>query len=530
MTARSGLVDVDKYREARRLHPLTLVHRSVLSVPAVVLLMLPVLRGGSNIYMALLYIAFITVFIFPPIILQYIRFRYWITPKEIVIRSGILNIQHRNIPIERVQDVEIQRNVLARLLGLARIQVQTAGSRAAEGVIEFVKEDEAVEIRGVVRSFQRQAEVGEETTQDESPADGSPQNVLAADIADELVEEGQTLFSMPMRRVLLSGVFRFSLFYLVVIFSGLQYFGMDVEVMVDWVMGRQSGWISRIAEMPPFIVGVATLMIVAVFSWLTGIVSNLNRYYRFHLSRDGDKLHIRSGLLTQLERTIPLEKVQAYIIRTNPLKKTFGWYSLSVQTMGFSASQQGHHSVIPFARMSNIMEVMHSVRPLDPPAVFLPSSRLHVRRVFVRLSAILILAVAGLWYVWGDALYLLALLPFVFYYAVSRYRTQGYRELPDGLYVRRGVFSEAIWVLPPEKHQAFFSSSSYFQRRLGLESVYVDTAGAPSGGAVIADLPTGEARDLLARLIVQMRYADPQDRDLIEDASTDRHPPAAQYL
>jgi putative membrane protein len=44
--------------------------------------------------------------------------------------------------------------------------------------------------------------------------------------------------------------------------------------------------------------------------------------------------------------------------------------------------------------------------------------------------------------------------------------------------VRRGVFRHYIWMIPVEKFHVFYTTASIFQRRLGLKSLFVDTAGA----------------------------------------------------
>jgi putative membrane protein len=521
------MVDVEKFEEGRRLHPLTLLHGSLISIPALLILMLPLLRGG-NLYSSLLYLFFFLVISVPLWLVRYLRFRYWITPKEIVIRSGVFTTQHRNIPIERVQNIEIERGVAARLMGLAKVKIQTAGSSSTEGVLEYVSQNEAQAIRDVVRVFKRRvAEPGSATMAD--TVTPSIESDLETPTPDEV------LVSMSIRRVLMAGVFRFSLIYVALFFSAIQYLGIDVDEIVDWVILGRSETATLLADASPFVIAIVTMVIVALMAWITGIALTLNRFFRFELKRDLDeKLHLRYGLLTLAERTLPLRRIQALVIRTNPLMRWFGWYRLEIQMMGLDAESRGRHVVVPFARWSEIAEILPQIRPLRLPDDFTSVSGKTVRRYTIRASLFIGLTVAAIYFIWSDALWLLALLPFGYYFAHCHYRNHGYALDPEAFFVRRGVFREHLWILPVDRFQAFFLQSSFFQRRLGLRSLYVDTAGAAgSGQSLLSDIPAEVAEDLADLLIDRFQGREPQPFGappfITEGASTGLHPPEARH-
>jgi uncharacterized membrane protein YdbT with pleckstrin-like domain len=71
---------------------------------------------------------------------------------------GVIWKKYTTIPYERIQNVDIQRGLVARLLGLSDLQIQTAGSSAvysryggrglgAEGVLPGVSREKAEELR-----------------------------------------------------------------------------------------------------------------------------------------------------------------------------------------------------------------------------------------------------------------------------------------------------------------------------------------------------------------------------------------------
>ena len=348
--------------------------------------------------------------------------------------------------------------------------------KKAEGVLEYVSRDEAQRIREIVQSYQRQLATAAPATL-EAPAEQVPTPAAVEAMA-------QVLFTMTLPRILLSGAFRFSLLYIALIFSGLQYvmdpLNLTPEQIADWLMGDGLQPLTAVVQASPWLLGIVTVLAAMLLGWLTGIVINLTKYYGFRLWLEGDKLHRRHGLLTVSEGTIPLKKVQSLILRSNPLMRRFGWYRLELQTMGYDVEKQGYQVAVPFAKKDEILELAPHIRPFALPATFTPVSKITIRRMFIRYSMTLLAVLVPLGYYWQPALWGLLALPLLLYLAFLQYRNHGYALHDDMLYIRRGVFQHYVWVVPVDKFQVFYTAGSFFQRRLGLRSLVIDTAGAGS--------------------------------------------------
>jgi len=480
-------------REPQRLHPLTLLLRVGASLPALVIILFPTLQNPSSenvisVVLGLLY----GLVALPAIILQYLRFSYRISQKQIVIQKGVFNRKNRSIPLERVQNIQVERNLVARLLGVARIKIVTAGSSSTEGTLEYVGLEEAHKIRRVVRSFQ------EDTTEE---ADSSEEEIAADD----------TLYSMSLADVLRSGAFRFSLVYLAVIFSVLEL--VDPETLIQGVL-QSEGTVERVTDVmtshPAFAI-LASILIAIFLGWITGIVVHLSRYYRFRLWLDDDKLRMRHGLFTVKEGTIPLKKVQALILRANPLMRAFGWYGLEVQTIGGNVAEEGHRMIAPFAQYDDLLALGQRIRSYDVPDDFRSVSMLTIRRMFFRYTAVLSVVVVPAAYFWpaqwGEVAGLklpwwgFAVVPLILVWVILHYGNHGYQATEDGLYIRRGVLTHHLWILPLEKFHVFVTRATIFQRRLNLKTLYVDTAGAATFAyPEVVDLPADEADEQAKRL------------------------------
>jgi len=86
--------------------------------------------------------------------LSYYFWRYELTETAYKAERGIIWKRYISIPYERIQNVDIYRGIIARLLGLSDIQIQTAGYGAAgargvgsEGRLPGLAKEKAEEIR-----------------------------------------------------------------------------------------------------------------------------------------------------------------------------------------------------------------------------------------------------------------------------------------------------------------------------------------------------------------------------------------------
>ncbi len=486
--------------DVRRLHPMTLVQRFILSLPGFVILLLPVVRSPSttswfNLAFAVLYGA-ITL---PLIVLQYQRFRYWITPRELIIHSGVLTRRRRNIPVERIQNIEIERKLLPRLLGTARVKVVTAGSDRAEGVLEYVSVSEANRIREAIRSLQRMQEEG-----DPALAAAVPESAATGVV----VERPESLIRLSLERVLLSGVFRFSLLYIALIFSALQIFEPDPEALVDFLTrGRFGEWVAALYE-SPWSAALIGVVAASLLSWISGILVNLNKYYGFQLSLEGSRLHKKHGLLTIAEGTIPLKKIQTLIYRTNPAMSLFDWRIMEVQTMGLDVREHGHQVAVPFAKSHETEAIERFILPVEWPERLLPVSRITIRRMSVRYGFVLALIATTLSFWWSAAFWAFSLMPLIIGWAYLQYRHHGYAATDTALVIQRGFVRRMLWYIPIEKFHVFYVTQSFFQRRLKLKTLFVDTAGASSMHfPMIVDLPDSTADELLRKLYERFQHS-----------------------
>lgn len=470
----------------RHLHPATIALRFVKEAPST-LLALPAalaftLRTG--LWGALLLAAALAVALLLVKWLAWRRFRYGVGAAEIVIESGILHRNRRSIPFDRVQDVDIERTFLARLFGLAKVRIETGAGGKDEGLLDSVSLAEAHRLRETVRAWRTDGIAAAVELPGETPA-------------------SQALFAMDVPRVLLFGVFNFSLVYIAGLFALLQTF----DRFLPFDIYDPARWVGLVGPYLPhrwtFGAIAAVLFVAGLLGSVAGVLRTLARDYGFRLSLEGDRLRREQGLFTRSEAVIARRRVQLAQVAGGPLRALFGWSGLSFQTLGAGSDRSGHQSAAPFATRAEIETVLAEVAPLrlPPPPELAPVSRRHIlRSAAARLApaAAAILALA----VWERAaLLLLALLPLLVAGAALERRYHRYALADDLLFVARGVWRRRLWIVPLKNVQSLSLSRGLLQRRLGLATLAIDTAGAPMLNAPrIVDLRSDAAEALAAEI------------------------------
>lgn len=474
----------------RRVHPATVALRFAREAPSTVLAIPAALAfvadaGFGRALWAAAVLALLVLFFN---ILAWLRFRYGIGEREIVIESGLLSRNRREIPFDRIQDVDIERKLLARLFGLAKVRVETGAGGKDEGTLDSVTHAEALRLRETVRARRH----------------GPSAEPAAAEA--ELAPAGETLFAMDMPRVLLFGLFNFSLVYIAGLFALLQTFDDALKAWLGFDIYDPARWVGLFGERLPNRwtpgAAAAVLFLAVVLGVGAGIARTLARDHGYRLSLEGGRFRRERGLFTRSEAVIARPRVQLGQIQTGPLRRALGWFGLTFQTLGAGADSSGHQSAAPFARREELEPVLSATGRLRlPSGALIRVSRRHVLRSIAVALAPASLAIAVVAAAWRPGWMLVFLLPLLAVRAALERHFHRYALDGDLLHVASGIWRQRLWMVPLARAQALSLSRSWLQRRLGLATLSIDTAGAPMlNFPRIVDLREETARRLMAEI------------------------------
>jgi putative membrane protein len=490
--------------QERKLHPMTLLYRVFTNLPAIALPVYFAFSQGSFenwFYIVLSILAL--VFTVPMIILNYYYFDFSIHPKEISIRSGVFSRRQRNIPVKRIQNVNIEQNFLQRILGIAKVTLETAGNAELEGQLEFVSKKDAHDFKELIQKFQYKVKyesvenkniesekISDDDIQSEPEADGKPKDDL--------------LYEMSLKEIVYHGMTRFRPVLLVVVFWLLSmaqqfYFLPQMEqINPDDILKYGESFTSD---------NIALLIVIFAFAllfgtWFLDILLTFNQFYRFKLFDADGKLLTDYGLLTKRHSTIPLKKLQSMTILTNPLKRKFDFFSLIIQTAGLGAARGGSADVaIPLTKYEKLIQIAKHIRKIDIPEEFNNVSRKTIRRAFFRSLIYIAPILVAMYFIYQPLLWSAVLLPLSYLHAYLRWKIMGYFVSGDNIIIKYGYIRQKITIIPIKKIQTLSVEANIFQRRLGLATLHVDTASYSSIGyfseSSIIDIDKDNAIELM---------------------------------
>ncbi|QZY51435.1 PH domain-containing protein [Leucobacter tenebrionis] len=292
---------------------------------------------------------------------------YRIGAEAVEEQSGVLFRKHRRAPLERIQSVNLQRPLLARALGLTKIEVLTGGQggkvelsylshRDAKTVREQILRLATAKRSGATLRLPGEAPAAPEAIVAPAPMgpdgyvfDGSSSGLTAraqdfvdADVDPEALA-AQTLVKVPVGRLVGSIALSWEAVITLVIIVGV-------------VVG------AAVFE-PAVILGVIPLIIV-----MAGIIfGQFNKGFNFTLSRSADAVRTGAGLTATVTETIPFGRIHAVEARQPLMWRPFGWWKVRITTAGHSVSQGGQNTmqnvVLPVGREEDVLRVIDTLLP-----------------------------------------------------------------------------------------------------------------------------------------------------------------------
>lgn len=476
----------------RRLHPATLFTRTIRRLPEYALGLPALGRLGSSAEgLTLLLLGAIGIGVAAAAaLLTWLRFRYGVGDNELVIESGVLFRQRRIIPFARIQDVDIERNVLARLTGTAAVRIETGGAGKDEGRLDAVGLAEAERLRAILRLARA----------------GKAPNAGGAAI----MPEERPLFTMTPARVLLAGVLGFSLLSIAFLAAGFQY--LDPLFRNGWLEpDRLEEIAGRYQGSARWAASLAAALLLILLALLIGIIRTAARDWGFRLTRVSAGLRRRRGLFTLSEVLIPLRRIQLALLRSGFIARQLGWRRLEFQTLGSDVRKSGHQVAAPLGRMAELRPILAEagLDRLPDDGSYTRVSVRHILRQSLRWTALAALPLAANMLFYPELTWAILLLPLPVALAALQWRHHRFHLGDDMLHIRAGIFTRRLFILPLANIQSIELRRGWLQRRLGLATLDIDTAGAGFHHPRISNLPHDKAARLFEALLRPRSPLDP---------------------
>ena len=320
----------------RRLHPLSPMVRSGRAVLAVLTLAGLSASGviGSSAGPRWYDVALPAIVAIAAIVNWYVT-RWKVDGVTLRIETGLLRRDSRQLPVARIQAVDLVRPFLARMLGMAELRVRLAGSSDADGRLAYLSEQAAVALRARLLAAHHGLD----------PATPEP--------AEQIVT------SVPAGRLVGSAAISAAVVACLVVAAGV----VVAEV-------SPAGLLAAAGSL------VWWLIIGAGIIW-----RHVSTQYGFTVATSPDGVRIRRGLLGTVAETIPVQRIQAVRMVEPLLWRPLHWCRLEVDVAGHLGrdTAEGTHAVrkalLPVGGLDEAGRLLRIALPDALPALIRPPRR-----------------------------------------------------------------------------------------------------------------------------------------------------------
>lgn len=413
------------------------------------------------------------------------NYDYFIQDENIKISHGVFRKNNREIPIKRIQNVDIKRNILHRLLGIAQVNLETAGGNTTEASLKYTSENTSRKIQKEISERKRQIR----------------ENIKDKGDEQEKEIQRELLFEIKPKEL---GILSVSSINIRILFGLFIVFGF---------MGSFVGSILEQYNLVFLTGGIFILFLVLLFVWIGSIITVVLKYFGFKLWSVGNSLEYERGLLNRSEGSIPLEKIQKLTIEENPLKRFFGYSTLKIETAGYSSGGSSRNipeSAIPLAETRRTLKLAKNIEDFNDFKLKNISSR--AKRRYIGRYSLVFLFILGvslvLDFILGfNFVFSFILVPFIPLAGYLKWKHRGYDLGDDYFYTRNGFWNRRTMIVPYYRIQNILESQTILQRRWGLSSLTIDIAGTNTfqRDPTISDLDTDDLRSIKDKIYSKFR-------------------------
>ena len=403
-------------------------------------------------------------------LLHWATLRYRVHEGKLNVKTGLLNRQVRVIAPERIQNIEMVRNIFHRMSGLVEVRIETASGTEVEGLLSALTVAEAgwlIDRMGRARTDMQTDEV--------TPP-------LVSNTFSDLLRYGATT-------------------------GRLGAMALAIGVAVEWIQWSDPEEVQNVGVVLGFLGGIALVLAAISGAFVLGVGNAVIRHHGFRLTRLDSGLVSEEGLFTLRRVELPLSKVQLVTITEPILRRVLGFGSVHIETAAAREDKGGvqqSEAMVPVVRGSRFAEVVRAALPdLD---VNLQRLQLNPPHPKALLRALLMASVRGIILVafmvwlagtWGALA--LIFLPIGWATAWLDYSYQGWLVTERVIIARRGWWSRKTQVVDRRKLQSMRLSQGPFLRNWGLGVLGLRVAGS----AVVLPVLSWEEAEAVQRSLLR---------------------------
>lgn len=304
----------------------------------------------------------------------------WITIGEnsIVIERNTRISQKKNtIGITNISNVNLEQSLFAMILGTCKLKLDTNSLSTANAtdVTIVLKRKQAEEIRVLLM-----ARISGEQLQDNYSVE-EMQIKEDEDVAQQVgniatINETKKQVRIDSGNILLHGIFssRFIYAILIPLYIIFEFVTKMDSTDIDYL-------IQGVGDFAAATIGLTLFILVAIVSWMVlamafSLIRTAIKYWNFQIERREEKLVLQYGLTKKVNYSIPVDKIQAVVVKQSLLARIFKQYMVEVVNVGMNDDEKEAQSfLLPYCKRKLLEERMQLLLPEFVDYLYLEAKR-----------------------------------------------------------------------------------------------------------------------------------------------------------
>ena len=454
-------------------------------------------RGGEESYMAWVLGALIVISFLQLILslISYYKYYFHVKDGELIIQKGVLQKVMLNIPLDRIQTINFQQNLLHQILNVVSVEVDTAGSSKSELSIDALSREKAEALRDYILRKKEELLADGENTIEGFQEDS--EKIIAAPLKSEGFAPDREVFTFDIQDLIKVGVsgnhIRTAFVILGSLFGLLQFVEGSEEEIFTYLVGEAVQFQDTF-NWTWILAGIIPLLMV---SFVVTLVRTVLRYYGLRLWETEKGFKLIAGLFNRQEQSAAHRKIQIVRWFTDPLKRIFGLYTVRLYQASSQEVSAKKSITIPGCFDPQLEDIVNTNFPKELRQNYTEHtiSPLIITRHTLYFGIIPALILAGLKIAGGDLFGLMYLLwiPFVGLVSLRYQKYWRWWINIETLKTRSGIIGNRHTLIHLYKVQAVKISQSPYQQRKALATVNLYTA---AGNITIPYISLSMARKL----------------------------------
>jgi len=469
----------------QRLHPLSPLFRGPAAVVALFWVLVNSIPDSQNtaefgraggIWLALLGLGIALVLAIGYSWVWWLRARFRIGTESVELNTGILVRRFRSLRLDQLEAIDVVHPMVARLFGLAQLKLESAGGADSHLLLSYLTARQAEEVRAQILARRLSAGLDQSVQAPNDPSDPSAATSYPPTFPAQ-IDPATLDHTAPQR--LLSALTSGD--------PGPRLLQVPPAWTIQSYLRTWQPWLTLVLAIGSLALIIYTETLGGALGLIAFLGGMLRSGWRYVVTEMGftaysqpGGIHLRHGLLTQINQSIPTNRIQSVRLRQRRWWRGPNWWRIELNIAGYQLAEGTQRTVlVPVAdpamaatalqavlpEVSTIWEVidqaMHATGPTEGFVTSPPQARL-----FDPLS----------------------------------WRRQGYARTASALILRGGALTRTVTIVPHDRIQGISVNAGPLQRRRDLACLTLHSTQGPII-AQVKHLETAEIARLLAEQV-----------------------------